>query len=114
MTKPITIPIKSHTKVRRPMSRWLCGGTTAKHQYHHYGKVTVQDIKTGLENPLELWPKQFNMRVFSGLKKYQEQQKGDWSVTLTEMSGFEAGDKLVMKKVKPSLLTKLKNKLRRK
>jgi len=36
------------------------------------------------------------------------------SVTLTEMSGFEPGDKLVMKKVKPSLLTKLKNKLRRK
>ena len=51
MSRPITIPIKSHTPVRRPMSKWVCGGDG----YHRYSRVHVQDIKRGLENPLYCW-----------------------------------------------------------
>lgn len=60
MSKPITIPIKKHTRVRRPMSKFVLDamgfptlGVT--HNITSIGlvpAVVVQDIKTDLEEPL--------------------------------------------------------------
>lgn len=70
----------------------------------------VQDIKRVHKVSTAGFAEKMSSIMDEAIKK---QQKDDWSVTLSEMSGFEAGDKLVMKKVKPSLLTKLKNRFKK-
>ena len=54
------IPIKSHTKVRRPMSEHIIDRSGSYQKFSYLGELTeplpaivvVQDISTGLENPL--------------------------------------------------------------
>lgn len=57
--KAITIPIKSHTKVRRPASRYitLVMENTYNVPFDQTPKeptILVQDIKRGLDNPILL------------------------------------------------------------
>ena len=80
------LPILRHTKVRRPMSRWV-QETEIKIPFLKtlvWGDncVVVQDIKTGLDNPLTCTPTDWykkHLLYGSELKKAVRQQKSDWN-----------------------------------
>lgn len=95
MSKPITIRIKKHTKVRRPMSKYILDYLPEFGGYWNNGvrpevDPLVQDIKTGLDNPL---------RCMIPIEDV------GWTLDISQDKHYYAD---------PSLLTKLKNKLRRK
>lgn len=94
MSKPITIPIKKHTKVRRPPSIWPIDltGTKLWDSYLYERDEKIQDISKGLENPL--WCE----HIFPS----------DWKMCYNkDNTTYYAPDP------KPSLLTKLKNRFKK-
>ncbi len=73
MSKPITIPIKKHTKVRRPVSRYKT--FTVDHRFGFAGTTIprlapqpITDISKGLPDPIQF----FDTEIV-------KQQKGDWN-----------------------------------
>ena len=95
MSKPITIPIKSHTKVRRPESKYritLYPGFTI---VHNTRTPLVQDIKPVREFSYAGYDKKIEQIINETLERFggtQDIHKG---------------------KPKPSILTKLKNRFKK-
>ena len=114
MSKPITIPIKKHTRVRRPQSRWqlfvweIDSEIGVVRTVFDLPPLVVQDISKGLENPLYCISIADQM-IEAMNEAINESEDRAWlgipQKNLEILQRYE---------YKPSLLTKLKNKLRRK
>ena len=111
------LPIKKHTKVRRPMSRWqleymlfennpVLISNTLKMSVP---PIKVNDISIGLENPLNLVPPfvPFENDIMGAWGKDMEKQ---WYDNMKSVKEEDFGG---LFDDKPSLLTRVKNKLRR-
>ena len=103
MSKPITIPIKSHTKVRRPMSKYFIkifsNGSTG---IATFGVSPITDISKGLENPLHTeitWNKQVSEDIM-----FMDVPEDVREEINKDPDGYQP---------KPSLLTKLKNRFKK-
>ena len=112
------LPIKKHTKVRRPMSRWqleymlfennpVLISNTLKMSVP---PIKVNDISIGLENPLNLVPPfvPFENDIMGAWGKDMEKQWYD------NMKSVKEEDFGRLFEDKPSLLTRVRERLKRK
>lgn len=95
----MNIPIKKHTKVRRPVSRYITyimlGTYNVPFDLEGNSPLTlVQDIRK-LENPLQTdsfereYQKRSRYFAELNIKNWPKEQKGDWNETLKDMSEGE-------------------------
>jgi len=111
VSKPITIPIKKHTKVRRPKSRWGLLLTPTDNFYKAKpfidkgDPVVVQDIKKVHKVSTAGFAEKMSSIMDEAIAK---QQKGDWNEWHKDME-----EHLLYNPPRYSLLTKLKNRFKK-
>jgi len=80
------LPIKKHTKVKRPVSKYRIG--ISYYNTYTHDLDLVQDICGGLENPLSLKPVDFNLsNMLIICKNSFTWRAGSVNLTNTEMYG---------------------------
>lgn len=131
MSKPITI--HKHTPKRYKRSVWVVSNIMSIDGVTMYSTnctapmlvqaapMLVQDIKTGLENPLDLSTSLGSVEMWNEWGQ-DEQQKGDWNKWHKDMNSMSlegcdgcggCSPEFYKQEPKPSLLTKLKNRFKK-